>query len=51
MVFQLDFKGPYRNIRMSLLEWPWKSVICMDYLCILAAFQSKMVRRSEVILG
>ena len=49
MVFQLNFKGPYHNIRTrfgKVLVY----VICMAYFCILDTFQSKRMRRSKVIL-
>ena len=50
MVFQLDFKGSYHNIRMRLGNG---LVVCDLYGLYLHSdlFLSKRVRRSEVILN
>ena len=38
MIFRLDFKGPYHNVRMRLGNA--LVVICMAYIYILATFNS-----------
>ena len=49
MVFQLDFKGLFHNIKIHLKRLLY--YICTVYFYILATLQSEKVRRSEIILG